>query len=67
MLAYDELRTGRLVIPFALTLRTGRAYNFVCPKGDRDRPVVQAFRNWLREEVAALDWTKWRKGLAARR
>lgn len=66
VLAYDELRTGRLVIPFALTLRTGRAYNFVCPKGDRDRPVVQAFRTWLREEVAALDWTKWRRGLAAR-
>ncbi|MGB9369725.1 MAG: transcriptional regulator GcvA [Xanthobacteraceae bacterium] len=67
VLAYDDLRTGRLVIPFALTLRTGRAYNFVCPKQDRDRPAVQAFRNWLREEVAALDWTKWRKGLAAAR
>src|SRR5256885_2376599 len=30
----------------------------------RDRPVVRAFRAWLGEEVAALDWTKWRRGLA---
>jgi LysR family glycine cleavage system transcriptional activator len=67
VLAYDELRTGRLVIPFALPLRTGRAYSFVCPKRDRDRPVVQAFRTWIKEEVAALDWTKWRKGLAPAR
>jgi LysR family transcriptional regulator, glycine cleavage system transcriptional activator len=66
VLAYDDLRTGRLVIPFALTLRTGRAYHFVCPKQGRDRPVVQAFRAWLKEEVAALDWTKWRRGLAPR-
>jgi LysR family glycine cleavage system transcriptional activator len=67
VLAYDDLRTGRLVIPVALTLRTGRAYHFVCPKQDRERPVVRGFRSWLREEVAALDWRKWRKGLAAAR
>ena len=67
VLAYDDLRTGRLVISFARTLRTGRAYHFVCPKQDRERPVVRAFRTWLREEVAALDWTKWRRGLAAAR
>ena len=67
VLAYDDLRTGRLVIPYALTLRTGRAYYFVCPKQDRDRPVVQAFRTWLKAEVAALDWTKWRRALAPTR
>ena len=66
VLAYDDLRTGRLVIPFALTLRTGRAYHFVCPKQDRERPVVRAFRAWVKDEVAALDWTKWRRGLAPR-
>jgi LysR family glycine cleavage system transcriptional activator len=66
VLAYDDLRTGRLVIPFALTLRTGRGYYFVCPKQDRERPVVRAFRAWVKDEVAALDWTKWRKGLAVR-
>ena len=64
VLAYDELRTGRLVIPFALSLRSGRAYHFVCPKRDQHRPNVQAFRTWIKQEVAALDWTRWRSGLA---
>src|SRR5712671_7482449 len=36
LLAYDDLRTGRLVAPFALTLNTGRAYNFVCAKKRQD-------------------------------
>jgi LysR family transcriptional regulator, glycine cleavage system transcriptional activator len=56
MLAYDELRTGRLVMPFELTLRSGRAYAFVCARKRQDRPNVQAFRTWLRQEVAAIDW-----------
>jgi LysR family glycine cleavage system transcriptional activator len=55
LLAYDELRTGRLVMPFALTLHSGRAYHFVCPKRQQDRPNVQAFRTWIKQEVAALD------------
>ena len=29
-LAYDDLRTGRLVMPFDLTLPSGRCYAFVC-------------------------------------
>jgi LysR family glycine cleavage system transcriptional activator len=53
-LAYDDLRAGRLVMPFALTLPSGRCYAFVCPKKRRDSPNVQAFRAWLRQE-AALD------------
>jgi LysR family glycine cleavage system transcriptional activator len=58
MLAYDELRTGRLVMPFQLSLRSGRAYHFVCPRKRQDRPNVQAFRTWLKQEVTALDWNK---------
>jgi LysR family glycine cleavage system transcriptional activator len=58
VLAYDELRTGRLAIPFELTLRSGRAYHFVCPKRRHDHPNVQAFRSWIKQEVAALDWDK---------
>ena len=58
VLSYDELRTGRLVMPFALALRTGRAYHFVCPRKRQDRPNVQAFRTWLRQEAAAIDWGK---------
>ncbi len=35
-LAYDDLRTGRLVMPFDLTLSSGRCYSFVCPKKRRE-------------------------------
>ena len=55
--AYDDLRTGRLVTPVRLALRTGRAYCFVCPKNRAERPDVQAFRAWLKQELAAIDWT----------
>jgi LysR family glycine cleavage system transcriptional activator len=59
LLAYDELRTGRLVAPFKLKLRTGRGYCFVCPSKRQHRPQVQAFRTWIRQEMAALDWGKY--------
>jgi LysR family glycine cleavage system transcriptional activator len=55
--AYDDLRTGRLVIPVRLALATGRAYHVVCPKSRSERPHVQAFRAWMKQELAALDWT----------
>jgi LysR family transcriptional regulator, glycine cleavage system transcriptional activator len=54
--AYDDLRNGRLVIPVTLALRTGRAYSFVCPKNRSERPHVQAFRAWIKQEMATLDW-----------
>jgi len=57
-LAYDDLRTGRLVAPFDLTLPSGRCYSFVCPKRRRDSANVRAFRAWLKEEAAAIDWSK---------
>jgi LysR family transcriptional regulator, glycine cleavage system transcriptional activator len=56
VLAYDDLRTGRLIAPFDLTLPSGRCYCFVCPKKRRDSANVLAFRAWLRQEAAALDW-----------
>ncbi len=55
-LAYDDLRTGRLVRPFALSLPSGRCYAFVCPKERRESPKVRAFRLWLKAEASALDW-----------
>jgi LysR family transcriptional regulator, glycine cleavage system transcriptional activator len=55
--AYDDLRTGRLVIPARIALTTGRAYHVVCLKSRSERPHVRAFRAWVREEIAALDWT----------
>jgi LysR family transcriptional regulator, glycine cleavage system transcriptional activator len=57
-LAYDDLRTGRLVAPFDLTLPSARCYCFVYAKKRRDSAKVQAFRAWLREEAAAVDRSK---------
>jgi len=54
--AYDDLRTGRLVIPVRLAMRSGRAYCFVCPKNRAERPHVRDFHTWLKQEVAAVDW-----------
>jgi LysR family glycine cleavage system transcriptional activator len=56
LLAYDDLRTGRLVIPIALTLPSGRAYHLVRPKRQRESAQAQAFRHWIKQEVAMLDW-----------
>jgi len=61
LLAYDDLRTGRLVIPIDLALRTGRAYYFVCPKSRSGRADVQAFRAWVKKELDALDWKQLRR------
>jgi LysR family glycine cleavage system transcriptional activator len=61
VLAYDDLRTGRLAIPFELSLNSERAYSLVHPKRREDPPNLQAFRTWIRREMDALDWDKWRK------
>jgi LysR family glycine cleavage system transcriptional activator len=58
LLAYDDLRTGRLIIPIALPIASDRAYHVVCPKHRSRVPQVRAFRDWIKQEVAALDWTK---------
>jgi LysR family glycine cleavage system transcriptional activator len=57
VLAYDDLRTGRLIIPVALPIWSGRGYFVVCPKHRSMAPQVRAFRDWIKQEVAALDWT----------
>ncbi len=58
LLAYDDLRTGRLIIPVAQPIASGRAYYVVCPKHRSTVPQVRAFRDWIKQEVAALDWTQ---------
>jgi LysR family glycine cleavage system transcriptional activator len=55
ILAHDDLRTGRLVMPAKLVLPTHRAYYFACLKRDLSRPAVAAFRAWLLAEIALLD------------
>ena len=52
-LVADELASGRLVRPFALTMRGTFAYYFACPLATIARPEIQEFRAWLMEEARA--------------
>ena len=58
LLAYDDLRTGRLAIPVKLALPSGRAFHLVWSKARKPTPAMEAFRGWLSEEIAALDWRR---------
>lgn len=53
-LAFDDLRTGRLVAPFDLELEADRAFHLVCPQGHETRPNVNAFRTWIFDEIARI-------------
>lgn len=55
VLAHDDLRSGRLVAPFPLTVDSGRAFYFVCPRTHRRRRNVEAFHDWIRAEIDAMD------------
>jgi LysR family glycine cleavage system transcriptional activator len=55
VLAHDDLRSGRLVAPFPLTIDSGRAFYFVCPRTHRKRKNVVAFHDWIRAEIDAMD------------
>ena len=57
LLAHDDLRSGRLVIPVPLALPSGRGYHLVCPKRERRRHAVDAFWTWIKSEVTQLDWS----------
>ncbi len=63
ILAYDGLRTGRLVIPVKLALPAGRTFSLVWAKGRKPSPAAESFRRWIKEEAAALDW----RGIRGRR
>jgi LysR family glycine cleavage system transcriptional activator len=51
----DDLRSGRLVKPFALALKAPAmfAYSLVVPNRMLKRPIVTAFRKWMLEEAWA--------------
>lgn len=50
-LVADDLKAGRLVQPFTVTLPLDLAYYIVYPPEALTRPRVRAFRDWLLEEV----------------
>jgi LysR family transcriptional regulator, glycine cleavage system transcriptional activator len=58
LMAYDDLRTGRLIIPVKPALPSGRAFHLVWPKGRRPSRAAEGFRSWIKTEVAAMDWKK---------
>ncbi len=50
-LAEDDVRAGRLVAPFDLSLPLGRSFYFVCQKPFADRKKTRIFRNWIFREL----------------
>jgi LysR family glycine cleavage system transcriptional activator len=58
LMAYDDLRVGRLIIPVKLALPSSRAFHLVWPKGRRPSRAAEGFRRWIKAEVAAMDWKK---------
>jgi LysR family glycine cleavage system transcriptional activator len=53
IIASHDIALGRLVVPFGPELPVpGRAYYFVCARGQERRPTIKAFRDWLFAEIA---------------
>jgi len=53
MVAARDIISGRLVAPFGPEVQVpGRAYHFVCARGQEKRAPVKAFRDWLLAEIA---------------
>lgn len=55
VMAYDGLRTGRLVIPVKLSIAAGRTFQLVRLRGRKPTPAMNAFAAWIKQEIAALD------------
>ena len=52
LVAARDIALGRLVSPFGPEMPVpGRAYYFVCAKGQEKRAPVKAFRNWVFAEI----------------
>ena len=47
----DDLNAGRLVMPFALKVKTGLAYYVVVPGGAQPSPQLEALMLWLVEQA----------------
>jgi len=58
ILAHDDLRSGRLIMPFDAPLPSGRAYYFVYPKAKHSQRNVQVFHEWLIIEMDGLELTR---------
>ena len=53
IVASRDIGLGRLVVPFGPEIPVpGRAYHFVCAKGQEKRAPIKAFRDWVFAEIA---------------
>src|SRR5262245_10578797 len=53
IVASRDIGLGRLVVPFGPEIPVpGRAYHFVCAKGQENRAPIKAFRDWVFAEIA---------------
>jgi LysR family glycine cleavage system transcriptional activator len=52
VLAGEDIASGRLVMPFSLQVPLAGGYYMACGEHANDRPAVQAFCDWLRDEAA---------------
>lgn len=52
-LVAEEIKAGRLVIPFPQTLADESAYYLVYPEKHASLPRIQAFQTWLLEQVGS--------------
>lgn len=55
VLAYDDLRTGRLVAPVAHSVAAGHGFYLVYPRASAEREPVRAFADWIIAEFEGLD------------
>jgi LysR family glycine cleavage system transcriptional activator len=57
LLAEQELRTGKLIIPFTGDIMTVQGHGFVTLRSKADLPNIRSFREWLFGELAAThEW-----------
>lgn len=54
LICADDLASGRLVRPFAVSVPFAEPYWFVCLPERSDDPKIVAFHDWLIEELAAV-------------
>jgi LysR family transcriptional regulator, glycine cleavage system transcriptional activator len=50
--ADEDLKLGRLVQPFALTVPHRHSWFFACKSQDRNKPKIKRFEDWLVKQVA---------------
>ena len=59
LLAEQELRSGKLIVPFAGDVMKVQGHGFVTLRSKSDLPKIRSFRDWLFDELAmTLEWAE---------